>query len=117
MKISTQLRLEELAIFAASIYLYTLTGLPWWGYWVCLLLPDLAMLGYLAGPRIGAGAYNIAHSKALALAVAAAGLWLPSPHIIAAGIVLLGHSAMDRLFGYGLKYETGFKHTHLGDLK
>ena len=117
MKVTTQLRLEELAAFAASIYLYTLLDLPWWGYWACLLLPDVAMLGYLAGPRIGAGTYNLAHSKAVAAAVAVAGLLLASPITVAAGLILLGHSAMDRVAGYGLKYETGFKHTHLGDLK
>lgn len=117
MKLSTQLRLEELAIFAASIYLFTLTGLPWWGYWACLLLPDLAMLGYLAGPHIGAGAYNVAHSKALGIAVAVAGLVFAQPLVCAAGIILVGHSAMDRVAGYGLKYSTSFKHTHLGNLK
>lgn len=29
---------------------------------------------------------------------------------------MLGHSAMDRLFGYGLKYNKGFKYTHLGEI-
>ena len=27
---------------------------------------------------------------------------------------LLGHSSFDRVFGYGLKHEDAFQHTHLG---
>jgi len=27
---------------------------------------------------------------------------------------MFGHSSMDRMFGYGLKTEEGFKYTHLG---
>ncbi|PWT99714.1 MAG: DUF4260 domain-containing protein, partial [Bacteroidetes bacterium] len=30
------------------------------------------------------------------------------------GTILWSHSCMDRIFGYGLKYENGFKFTHLG---
>ncbi len=30
--------------------------------------------------------------------------------------IQLGHSAMDRVFGYGLKYTTGFQDTHLGKI-
>ncbi|MDA1193538.1 MAG: DUF4260 family protein, partial [Candidatus Poribacteria bacterium] len=29
------------------------------------------------------------------------------------GAILIGHSAFDRLLGYGLKYPDAFKHTHL----
>ena len=38
-----------------------------------LLLPDLAMLGYLAGPAIGARAYNAAHSVVGPLLLASVG--------------------------------------------
>ena len=31
-----------------------------------------------------------------------------------AGTILLGHSSLDRVFGYGLKYPDSFKATHLG---
>jgi hypothetical protein len=33
-----------------------------------------------------------------------------------AGVILFGHSSMDRIFGYGLKYSDSFQHTHLGML-
>ncbi len=75
------------------------------------------MLGYLAGPRVGAFAYNnLAHHKAVALALGLAGYWLASPPLLLAGTVLFFHGAFDRLLGYGRKYGSGFRHTHLGDL-
>ena len=30
------------------------------------------------------------------------------------GIILFGHSCMDRMLGFGLKYPDSFKNTHLG---
>ena len=32
------------------------------------------------------------------------------------GTILFIHIAMDRIFGYGLKFEKGFKFTHLGEI-
>jgi len=34
--------------------------------------------------------------------------------LLAAGLLLLAHSAFDRVWGYGLKYNDQFNHTHLG---
>jgi hypothetical protein len=31
-----------------------------------------------------------------------------------AGTILLGHSSLDRVLGYGLKYPDSFQNTHLG---
>ncbi|CAN5339167.1 hypothetical protein BH23BAC1_BH23BAC1_07190 [soil metagenome] len=72
------------------------------------------MVGYLINPKVGAWTYNIFHHQALAVAVGLAGLFLTSIELQLSGLVLFGHSAMDRVFGYGLKYSDDFKHTHLG---
>ncbi len=88
----------------------------WWWLPALFLLPDLSMLGYLAGPRVGALCYNVAHHKALALAVGGTGWFLHSNPLLLAGTVLLFHSSFDRVLGYGLKYATGFRDTHLGTL-
>lgn len=37
-----------------------------------------------------------------------------NPALQLAGLILLGHSSLDRVLGYGLKYADSFKHTHLG---
>lgn len=60
--------------------------------------------------------YNVFHHKAIALFIYALGCYLSIEIIQLAGIILFSHSAMDRIFGYGLKYEKGFKYTHLGEV-
>ncbi|RYF87117.1 MAG: DUF4260 family protein [Chitinophagaceae bacterium] len=88
----------------------------WWWYLLLVLGPDVSMIGYAAGNRVGAALYNIFHHKGIALSLAAAGLLLNSEALILTGIVLFGHSSMDRMFGYGLKYNEGFAFTHLGKI-
>lgn len=74
------------------------------------------MVGYLINPKIGAWLYNFFHHKLLAIVVLILGFWLKIPIVEFTGIILLAHSAMDRIFGYGLKFEDDFKHTHLGPI-
>ena len=78
-----------------------------------LLLPDLSMVGYLGGPRLGSFTYNLVHNWLIGLAVLGLGAWLASDAVMIAGTVLIGHVGMDRLVGYGLKHTSGFKDTHL----
>ena len=79
-----------------------------------VLVPDISMLGYLAGNKAGAAAYNLFHHKGVAVAVFMAGLLMPQMLVQMIGLILFGHSSMDRMFGYGLKLPEGFKYTHLG---
>jgi Domain of unknown function (DUF4260) len=108
------LRLEGAAAFATAIALYGHAGLSWPLFALLILAPDLAMLGYLIGPKAGAQAYNLVHTYALALPLALAGFWLASPLALALGLILIAHIGMDRMLGYGLKYSSGFRDTHLG---
>jgi hypothetical protein len=108
------LKMEELAELLLALVVFSRLPYAWWVLPAAFLLPDLSMLGYLAGPRIGAFSYNFAHHKALAVAAGAAGLLLGQPVLLLAGTVLWFHITLDRLLGYGLKYATGFKDTHLG---
>jgi len=108
------LRLEGVAAFAAGVALYLSMGGNWLLLVPLLLLVDVSMVGYLAGPRAGAVGYNLAHNWAPGLAVLAAGVALDVRWILLAGAVLVAHVGMDRVAGYGLKYPTGFKDTHLG---
>jgi hypothetical protein len=108
------LRLEALAAFAAAVAVYGQGGFSWTAFALFFLAPDLAMLGYFAGPRVGAVIYNLAHSLALALALAGAGYFAGVPLAAAAGLIWIAHIGFDRALGYGLKYPTGFDDTHLG---
>jgi hypothetical protein len=108
------LRLEGLAALAAGAALFIAAGGPWLLLLPLLLVVDVSMAGYLAGPRPGAALYNLAHNQAVGLAVLGAGAVTGVTPLVLAGAILLAHSGMDRLAGYGLKYPTSFGDTHLG---
>ena len=108
------LKLEELFMFALSIFLFAQLNFAWWWYLVLLLVPDLSMVGYLVSPQVGAMTYNFVHHKAVGISLFVVGTWLANPPLQLAGVILFGHSSMDRVFGYGLKYPDAFEHTHLG---
>lgn len=108
------LKLEELGQFSLSIILFNQLDYAWWVFPACLLLPDLSMVGYLVNPKTGAWLYNFFHHKLVAVIVLFLGFWLNNAPLTLAGVILFGHSAMDRIFGYGLKFNDNFKHTHLG---
>ncbi len=108
------LRAEAVAMLAASVTLYWLNGESWWLFALLLLAPDASMLGYLAGPKVGAAVYNTFHSYPLPAALGIFGLLVGVPLAVAVSLIWFAHIGMDRAIGYGLKYESGFKDTHLG---
>ena len=108
------LRAEGAAAFAAGLAGFLFLGLPWWAFLLLLIVPDVSMVGYLRGPRVGAILYNLVHDLATGVVVAALGLAIGSVPLAAAGAILVAHSGMDRMAGYGLKFPDAFQHTHLG---
>ena len=108
------MKLEELAMLLLSVYLFSRLSIAWWWFPALLLVPDLGALGYLFGNKAGAINYNIFHHKGLAILVYLLGDSVANMPLELAGIILLGHSSIDRIFGYGLKYFEGFGFTHLG---
>ena len=108
------LRAESIAIFVGGVLLFLqLNGNALW-LLPLLLAPDLSMVGYLGGPRLGAITYNLAHNLVTALVALALGWFVPIAPLALAGAILLAHVGMDRSLGYGLKLPTDFKDTHLG---
>lgn len=110
------LKLEEVALMGLGIFMFGLLGYQWWWLPVLILTPDVSMLGYLAGPKIGALCYNIVHHRAVAILLYFVGAYFMLPIVELIGTILFIHIAMDRIFGYGLKYDKGFKFTHLGEI-
>lgn len=108
------LRFEGLCVLIAALVAYSKFGIGWGTFALFFLAPDLSLIGYLAGPKIGAISYNLAHSYVGALAGLVAGLVLPNPMLLCAGIIWFAHIGFDRALGYGLKYAEGFGLTHLG---
>lgn len=107
------LRIEGAALFAGSIFLYRSLGAGWLLFLALCLWPDIFMLGYLADTRLGARLYNLVHTDTLPIVLAAASLSLHRPGTLAFALIWLAHIGWDRMLGYGLKYPTFFKDTHL----
>lgn len=117
------LKLEELAMWIGCILLLYVSQADWWWYVLMFLGPDVSMIGYMMNNKVGAWCYNLIHHKGVAIAIFLLGLTIQLPGdiqnkdwLINLGLILFGHSSMDRFFGYGLKYENGFKFTHLGEI-
>lgn len=109
----TFLRVEALATLVIVLGGYfTLDG-PIWLLVVLALAPDLSMVGYLAGPQVGSLIYNTVHTYTLPLVLGAFGFWTDARLVLLIALIWAGHIGADRLFGYGLKFDSGFKNTHL----
>jgi hypothetical protein len=107
------LRVEGIALFVGAVILYFHLDYPWWLLLVLALAPDLAMLGYLAGPTVGAAAYDAAHTTLPPIALGVVGVLAESDVAVQLALIWLAHIGADRALGYGLKYPTHFKDTHL----
>jgi hypothetical protein len=77
------------------------------------LTPDLSLIGYAAGPRAGALAYNALHTEVGPLLLGAVGLLTDAGVAVQLALIWLAHIGIDRVLGYGLKYPSAFKDTHL----
>jgi len=114
MKTDNIIRLEFATLTVVAAYFFIHHGFAW--YW---LIPmffayDLGMIGYVINSKVGAVSYNIAHSLLLPLILLVAYSVQPHEWMLFIALTQLLHIGMDRCLGYGLKYGTGFTHTHLG---
>lgn len=109
------LRAEGTTVFVGALVAYGWVGGSWWVLGALFLLPDLFMLGYVRGPRVGAAVYNLGHTYVVTLGVVALGLGAGWPGLVAVGLVWTAHVGFDRMLGYGLKYGLGFRASHLSD--
>lgn len=107
------LHLEGAAVLLLSLFAYHWNQASWLQFAVLFLLPDVSMLGYLANTRIGAVAYNTAHTYIGPLALAGYSFATTRHALLSLSIIWIAHIGFDRMLGYGLKYPTRFKDTHL----
>lgn len=107
------LHLEGLAVLIMSIFFYASNGFSWLLFFLLLFVPDLWMIGYVYNPKIGAAIYNVVHTYVFTIIVVFAGVVFSNDVFLAIGLISAAHIGMDRTCGYGLKYPTDFKDSHL----
>jgi multisubunit Na+/H+ antiporter MnhB subunit len=106
------LRAEGLAAFATAVVLYWRGGNSAATFFLLFLAPDIGMVGYLAGARVGSIAYNAVHTYVGPAVLS--GAMLATGHGFGLPLIWAAHIGFDRGLGYGLKYDDSFGHTHLG---
>lgn len=116
MNMKNILKLEELGMLLLGVVAFGFLPLAWWWFVILFLAPDVGMIGYIFGNKTGAATYNFFHHKGVAVVVGIAGIFLVNDVLQFTGIILFSHASFDRMLGYGLKYDRGFKFTHLGKI-
>ncbi len=113
MNVNRMLRLEGLTVLAGALAFYALLNGNWLVFAALLLVPDLSALGYTVNARVGAATYNLVHTYLLPSILLALGYALNAPLAIQIAAIWFAHIGVDRTLGYGLKYPTEFKDTHM----
>ncbi|HEX8966179.1 MAG TPA: DUF4260 domain-containing protein [Patescibacteria group bacterium] len=111
------LHLEGLIFFITALFFYNQLHGNWLLFTILLFTPDISMIGYLKNKKAGAILYNLVHNYILATGIIALGIFFFKNYfVVQIGLILFAHVGVDRLLGFGLKYQTAFKDTHLQKL-
>lgn len=115
---TTLLRLEGAAVATGAIGLAIVRGESLLWFALLFLAPDLSMLGYFGGRRLGSLTYNAVHTYLAPGARLVAGLYLGVGVAVFGGLLWTAHVGLDRTLGYGLKYgDAPFAETHFQRLQ
>jgi hypothetical protein len=108
------LRIEGAFDLALSLIFFQAIQGNWLLFILLLLVPDLAILGYLRGARLGTVCYNLAHTLVGPFLIVAYAYLTKSLWLLSYALIWTAHVGLDRMLGFGLKYPTRFADTHLG---
>jgi hypothetical protein len=108
------LRVEGLVLFGAGLAAFLYLKQSVWIFAGLFLVPDLSMAAYFAGPKPGSIIYNIFHTTIGPLLLAIYGVLFGELFAQIVSCIWLAHIGLDRALGYGLKYASDFRDTHLG---
>ncbi len=112
----TLIRVEGLLVLAAASYFYFSNGYSLGMFLLLLLVPDVFLIGYMINNKIGAYLYNVAHTYITPLFLLLVGDMMSINHLTMISLIWLAHIGMDRMLGYGLKYASSFKDTHIQNI-
>ena len=107
------LRLKGLVVFAGAVVVYVDASCSIVAFVALFLAPDLSFLGYLAGPRSGSVVYNAVHTYVGPVALGVAGVLMDADVVVQVALIWIAHIGVDRALGFGLRYPTDSKDTHL----
>lgn len=105
-----------MAVFVAATFVYFEGGFDWAFYAILFFAFDISIVGYLFSNRIGALLYNFGHSLIMPSFLVVIYLVLGNNTALGLGCLWFAHVGFDRAMGFGLKFSSGFMHTHLGDM-
>jgi hypothetical protein len=107
------LRIDGAFDLALSLIFFQAIHGNWLLFVLLLLAPDLAMLGYLRSARLGTVCYNL-NTLAVPFLIIAYAYLTKSLWLLPYALIWTAHIGLDRMLGFGLKYPTRFRDTHLG---
>lgn len=108
------LRIEGALDLALSLIFFQAVHGNWLLFILLLLVPDLAMLGYLRDTQLGTVCYNLVHTLVGPFLIVAYAYLTKSLWLLPYALIWTAHIGLDRMLGFGLKYPTRFGDTHLG---
>jgi hypothetical protein len=114
--ISRWVRADAAALLVLALWAVASTNSSWMWFLALFLVPDLSMIGYAFGPRVGATTYNAGHLYVWSVGLLAAGLAWHASLATTAALSWIAHIAFDNVVGYGLKLPIGFEHTIYGPI-
>lgn len=109
------LHLESMSFFILSTFIYYSLNFSWKHYFLFFLTPDISIAGYLINKQIGSYIYNTFHTYIFPILLLLIG-FNENEIFLKFGLIWIAHIAIDRFFGFGLKYKNDFKSTHLNKL-
>ena len=107
------LQAEGALLLLAALVLYGQVSGDWLLFAILFFVPDLSLIAYAGGPRLGAFIYNLAHSSILPLGFSIAAFAAQRLDLLPFTVIWLAHIGFDRMLGFGLKYGSAFGDTHL----
>ena len=107
------LHLEGASLFVLTVAAYYANEYHWWLFAGLFLLPDVFMLGYLIDVKWGSAIYNLAHTLAGPIVLLLVAVSRMNSTLFPYALIWLAHIGFDRMLGFGLKYPTNFRDTHL----
>jgi hypothetical protein len=107
------LQFESAAVHIVSVLTYRGNRGGWLEFVLLFLVPDVSMTGFVANACVGFVIYNAVHTYVGPLALGCYAVWSDQRQAFLLSLIWAAHIGLDRMLGFGLKYPTRFKDTHL----